>query len=434
MPSVVLLSIPGLREQDLAHMPKLSALVPAVRPLDPVFPALTCPAQQSLFTGAEPREHGVVANGFFWRDRPEGEAVEMWTAWNEVVQRPAVWETIEAAQPDQHTMVWFPMLIKGAKADFLCTPAPIHNPDGSESLWCYTQPEMMYGELRDRLGHFPLHKFWGPIAGIDGSDWIVDSAVVAAGRFCPNLTVIYLPHLDYKAQSHGPDSPEHAAACGELDAAIARLAGGWAEAPVDPPTWLVASEYAISPVSRVGYPNRTLREAGYLRPSERDDGEHLETTRQRAWALCDHQIAHVYVSDGGDVEAVAELFRTQPEIDQVLVGGARGSLDHERSGEIVLVAQPDAWLAYYWWLDDANAPAFARTVDIHRKPGYDPVEMFLVPGTRETPLDATLVKGSHGRSDGPGLLACSEADWLPGDRYHQTDVAGLVLGHFGLGQ
>ena len=427
MASVVLLSVPGLREQDLSHMPRLAALCGTVRPLEPVFPALTCPAQVSLTTGFEPCEHGIVANGFYWRDRGE---VEMWTAWNDVIQRPAVWNVIEDAQPESHTMVWFPMLSKGAKADFICTPAPIHNPDGSESLWCYTQPEQMYGELRDKLGHFPLHKFWGPLASIDGSDWIVDSALVAAKRFHPNISVIYLPHLDYKAQSHGPDSPEHATACGELDAAIGRLADGWTSD--DPPTWLVASEYAITPVERVSYPNRLLREGGFLDPEATDDGEQLDPATQRAWALCDHQIAHVYLKDSSDTHAVAELFEAQPEIDQVLIGSRRGTLDHPRSGEIVLVSQPDAWFAYYWWLDDAAAPSFARTVDIHRKPGYDPVEMFLDFETKSTPLDATLVKGSHGRSDAHGILAASEADWLPRDRYRHTDVAELLLGHFGL--
>ena len=429
MPSVVLLSIPGLREADLSHMPRLSGLVQTVRPCDPVFPALTCPSQVSLTTGATPREHGVVANGFYWRDRGE---VEMWTAWNHVLERPQIWQTIEEANADYRTMAWFPLLVKGAKADFICTPAPIHNPDGSESLWCYTQPEQMYGELRDQLGHFPLHKFWGPLAGIEGSDWIVDSAVIAARRFAPHISVIYLPHLDYRAQSHGPNSPEHAAACGELDAAIGRLVEGWDAVDHDRPTWLVAGEYAISPVERVAYPNRVLREAGYLSPREEEDGEHLDPAAQRAWALCDHQVAHVFVRDPADVVAVADLLAAQPEIDHVLTGGQRGALDHPRSGEVVAVAAPDAWLAYYWWLDDERAPGFARTVDIHRKPGYDPAEMFLVPGTRQTPLDATLVRGSHGRDDVPTLLACSEADWLPHERYAQTDVAKLLLGHFGL--
>ena len=428
MPSVVLLSIPGLREDDLAHMPQLAALCPTVRPLDPVFPALTLPAQATLSTGTLPSQHGVVGNGFYWRDRDE---VEMWTAWNDVVQRPAVWNRVEDHRSDDRTMVWFPLLAKGAHADFICTPAPIHNPDGSESLWCYTQPEAMYGELRDQLGHFPLHKFWGPLAGIEGSDWIARSAAIASQRFRPHISYIYLPHLDYKAQSHGPDSAEHAAACGELDAVIAGLVADWHAD--DPPCWLVASEYAISPVERVGYPNRILREAGFLDPVTDDDGgEQLAPGRQRAWAMCDHQIGHVFVRDSADIAAVADLLEAQPEIDQVLTASQRGALDHCRSGDIVLVAQPDAWLAYYWWLDDANAPAFARTVDIHRKPGYDPVEMFLEPGTRSTPLDATLVKGSHGRSDVPGLLASSQPDWLPRDRYHQTDVAGLLLGHFGL--
>ena len=430
--SVVVLSIPGLQQTDLSRMPRVSSLVQAVRPLDPVFPALTLPAQMTIATGCTPQQHGVVGNGFYWpqRETPDGRGeVEMWTAWNDVVQRPQIWTTLETRTPHLNTMVWFPLLAKGAKADFICTPAPIHNPDGSESLWCYSQPEHLYGLLRDSLGHFPLHKFWGPIAGIEGSDWIVDSAVVAARQAHPELAYIYLPHLDYKAQSHGPDSPEHQTACGELDTAIGRLVDNW---PGPAPTWLVASEYAISPVVRPIYPNRLLREGGWLDPVATDDGEHLMPGRQRAWAMADHQIAHVFVADEADTAAVADLFREQPGIDRVLTGSTRGMLDHPRSGQVVLVADPDAWFAYYWWLDDANAPGFARTVDIHRKPGYDPVEMFLDRETRQTPLDATLVRGSHGRDDVPGILASSDADWLPRDRYHQTDIAELLLGHFGM--
>ena len=434
----VLLSSPGLRAKDLAAMPRLSGLgnAGAVLPLVPSFPCVTCPVQANLTTGVGPETHGVVANGFFWRDRGE---VEMWTAWNEVIEAPQIWDRLHQHDPALTSAVWFPLHSKGAGADYICTPAPIHNPDGSESLWCYTKPTELYGELRDALGHFPLMNFWGPLSSIKSTAWIVESAVVAARRFQPRFSYIYLPHLDYAAQKFGPESPQALAAVGELDAAVGRLIDGYGEAGLDDVLWLVASEYAITPVSGAGFPNRLLREAGYLTLHEDEGREHLVPGESRAWALVDHQFAHVFVRDPADVPAVAELFKSQPDVARVLVGTERAELglDHPRAGEIVLLAQPDRWFAYYWWLDDARAPAFARTVDIHRKPGYDPVEMFIDMPSRSTPLDAGLVKGSHGypadSAERQGVLVSSSAAGLPAGTasLRDVEVAGLVLKNFG---
>jgi len=439
-PHAVLISIPGLRAADLSHLPRLSALASggAVVPLVPSFPCVTCPVQATLTTGVGPEQHGVIANGFYWRDTGE---VEMWTAWNEKVSAPQIWDRLHEHDASLTSAAWFPLLIKGAGADFICTPAPIHNPDGSESLWCYTRPTEMYGELRDRLGHFPLMNFWGPLANIKSTDWIVDSAVIAAERFRPRFTYIYLPHLDYAAQKFGPDSPQAIAALGELDAAVGRLIDGYARAGIDEALWLAAGEYAITPVNGVVYPNRVLREAGYLSLRDEEGLESLDPGASRAWALVDHQLAHVFVRKAAEVEPVAALLRRQPGVAEVLVGDerARRGVAHPRAGEIVLVAEPSHWFAYYWWLDDARAPKFARTVDIHRKPGYDPVELFIEMPARSIPLDATLVKGSHGcPADAPerqSVLLSSSASALhgaAGGTVRDIDVAGIVLRHFGV--
>jgi predicted AlkP superfamily pyrophosphatase or phosphodiesterase len=439
--NAVLLSIPGLRGKDLASMPRLSALTAegATVPLSASFPAVTCPVQATLTTGVLPNKHGVVANGFFWRDKGQ---VEMWTAWNEAVQAPQIWDKLHAASAALTSAAWFPMLIKGAGADFICTPAPIHNPDGSESLWCYTKPTELYGELRDQFGHFPLMRFWGPLASIESTNWIVDSAAFAAKRFRPRFSYIYLPHLDYAAQKFGPDSPQALQALTDLDGAIGRLIDGYAAAGYDDCLWLAASEYVITPVDRVAYPNRLIRDAGMLTLKGDGEGrELLDLSASRAWALVDHQFAHVFVKNSPDVSRVADLFRKCDDVAEVLVGDerARFALDHERSGEIVLIAKPNAWFAYYWWLDDAKAPAFARTVDIHRKPGYDPVEMFIDMPSKSTPLDATLVRGSHGcpstAEERRGVMLCSDAAALPngaGRGFRDIDVAGIVLRNFGI--
>ncbi|HEX4149594.1 MAG TPA: nucleotide pyrophosphatase/phosphodiesterase family protein, partial [Pirellulales bacterium] len=402
----------------------------------PSFPCVTCPVQANMTTGVTPRAHGVVANGFYWRDKQQ---VEMWTAWNECIQRPQIWDRLRQHSPGRTSAVWFPLHSKGCGADFICTPAPIHNPDGSESLWCYTKPTEMYGALRDKLGHFPLKHFWGPLANINSTAWIVDSAVVAAGELRPDFFYIYLPHLDYAAQKAGPNSEAAMRALGELDGCLARLVAGFGQAYADqPPLWIVASEYPIVDVNHVTYPNRLLREAGLLAVREQDGGELLDFAASRAFALADHQLAHVFVQQPGDIGRVVDVFRGQEGIAEVLAGEdrARYELDHERSGEVVLVSTANSWQAYYWWLDDARAPAFARTVDIHRKPGYDPVELFFDPATRSIPLQASLVKGSHGApavgEQQRGVILSSERGVLTAGTLADTDVCGIVLRQFGI--
>jgi len=434
---VVLLSIPGLRKQDLRHMPALAALATAGEQtaLVPSFPAVTCPVQANMTTGTTPREHGVIANGFYWREKNE---VEMWTAWNECIQQPQIWDTLHQHDPALTSAAWFPLHSKGAGADWICTPAPIHNPDGTESLWCYTQPTEMYGTLRDTLGHFPLQHFWGPLSNIKSTAWICDSAVWAARQYQPRFSYIYLPHLDYAAQKFGPDSEQAIRALGELDGVLARLIEGTNAAYGQPPLWIVASEYTIVPVDHVTYPNRVLREAGLLAVRDDEGAEQLDFAGSLAWALVDHQFSHVFVSNTADVGRVADLFRGREGIAEVLVGDERAKyeLDHERAGEVVLVSTPNSWQAYYWWTDDARAPKYARTVDIHRKPGYDPVEMHLDMATRGIPLDAALVKGSHGapprHESQRGIILSSEKGVLVGQALADTDVYELVLRQFGI--
>jgi predicted AlkP superfamily pyrophosphatase or phosphodiesterase len=449
---LTLLSIPGLRERDLAAMPKLRELThrgeQAV--LTPSFPALTCPVQANMTTGKLPDQHGVIANGFYWRDKRQ---VEMWTAWNDCILSPQIWDILAQHDETLKTAVWFPLHSKGCNADLICTPAPIHNPDGSESLWCYTRPTDMYGRLRNQLGDFPLKHFWGPLANIKSTEWIVDSAIIAARDERPDFFYIYLPHLDYAAQKWGPDSAEAQRALGELDEQIGKLSGAVMDAysGARPPhpgpfpegerdiTWIVASEYAIVPVDHVLYPNRMLREAGLLQVRHEVDGEHLDFAASRAWALADHQLSHIFVQlgDSAAIEQVRDLFTDHVGVAEILFGSerARYHLDHERSGDVVVISTPNSWQAYYWWLDDSRAPAFARTVDIHHKPGYDPVELFFDPATRGIPLNAALVCGSHGapveHEQQRGVILSSRAGVFGSKTIADTQVFEIVLRQFG---
>ena len=436
---LILLSIPALREKDIAGMKNLRSLTAcgAIADLTPSFPCVTCPVQTNMTTGRGPSEHGVVANGFYWREKHQ---VEMWTAPNDCIERPQIWDLLSHHGRGLSSAVWFPMHSKGCEADFVCTPAPIHNPDGSESLWCYTRPSEFYGELRDTLGHFPLMHYWGPLANVKATAWIADSAVIAARRWQPDFFYIYLPSLDYAAQRTGPQSAAAEAAVAELDDLIGRLAAGMAEAYDEKLLWIVAGEYAVTPVDHVTYPNRMLREAGLLAIEESEQGEQLDFGRSRAFAMVDHQFSHVFVADDDEkaVAQVVDVFRNQPGIDEVLVGTQRGryGLEHPRSGEVILISTPESWQAYYWWLSDDRAPQFARTVDIHRKPGYDPVELHFDPATKSIPLDATLVNGSHGApAVDPAqrsVLLSTDPTLFPGPAVQDTDVFNIVLNHFGL--
>ena len=437
---VIFLSVPGLRSQDLAQMPNLTRLVAGGdrTALVPSFPAVTWPVQANLLTGKLPAEHGVIANGFYWREKQE---VEMWTAWNDKITAPQIWDLLHQHDAGLTSAVWFPMLSKGAGADYICMPAPIHNPDGSESLWCYTKPVELYGKLRDAFGHFPLMNFWGPLANIKATAWIAESAGYAMREFRPNFFYIYLPHLDYAAQKSGPDSPAALQAVKDLDDVIGKLiAAASAGYPGQPALWLIGSEYVITPVDHVTYPNRTLREAGLLVVKNEGAGELIDFAASRAWALVDHQFSHVFVrgADPATIAQVKNLFQSAPGIAETLAGDERAkySLNHPRSGEVVLISTPNSWQAYYYWLDDAHAPKFARTVDIHRKPGYDPVELHFDFATKSIPLDATLIKGSHGApaiTDAQrGVLLSSQRGVFVESPLADTDIAELLLNQFGI--
>jgi len=436
---VVLLSVPGLRAQDLQQMPRLQSLASAgdSAELVPSFPAVT--VQANMTTGETPREHGVVANGFYSRDRHE---VEMWTSTNECIGRPQLWDTMHKHDSSLTAAVWFPLHSKECGADYVCTPAPIHNPDGTESMWCYTRPAGLYEELLAELGQFPLQHFWGPMANIKSTAWIAASAVQTAQQYQPNLFYIYLPHLDYAAQKSGPDSEQANQALIDLDGEIGKLIDGFAAAYGDNnPLWLIASEYTIVPVDHVSYPNRVLREAGLLSVKQADSGgELLDFEASQAWALVDHQFAHIFVrdSDPATIQQAKQLLAQQPGVAEVLTQDQLEPYDlaHPLTGDLIVISEPNSWQAYYWWLDNNQAPSFAHTVDIHSKPGYDPVEMFWDHAKGGVPLDPSLVKGSHGApakdSAQRGVLLSSQRGVFVERPLADTDVADIVLRQFGI--
>ncbi|MBN2584890.1 MAG: alkaline phosphatase family protein [Planctomycetes bacterium] len=383
---------------DLDLTPNLHRLAAQGRAsrLLPSFPAVTCSVQASIVTGRPPADHGIVANGMVLRDLVE---VRFWEQPASLVQAPPRWAALDP-RPRVAMLFWQNSLY--ADVDCMITPKPLHTEAGLVND-CYATPAGLYDELRGRLGEFPLHHYWGPMAGIACSQWIAAATEHVWRTQRPDLCLTYLPHLDYNTQRLGPDPASLADDLRQLDQLVGRLLD---MARADGARTVVLSEYSLSPVTRAVPLNRILRQAGLLAVRNVAGREYLDAGASRAFAMVDHQVAHVYVSPPTSARPAVDLpsLRRQllavdgvTEVLDASAQAARG-IAHPRSGDLVCVAEADAWFSYYWWLDDAVAPDFARTVDIHAKPGYDPVELFVDRATRTIPLDASLVRGSHGRA------------------------------------
>lgn len=454
---VLLLDVVGLTPRLLAHMPNLRRLADTGfrAELSTVFPAVTCSVQSSLLTGSHPGEHGAVGNGWYFRDLGE---VYLWRQHNRLVRGEKIWETARRSAPDFRTTNvcwWYAM---GMSTDETVTPRPIYHADGRKSPDCYTYPAALHDELTGELGTFPLFNYWGPTASIASSRWIVDATRHLLRTRRSDLTMAYVPHLDYDLQRYGPDSPQAAAAAAEVDGVLAPLLD---QARADGLTVVALSEYGITPADRPVDINRALRREGLLNVHTQAGMEYLDPWTSRAFAVADHQAAHVYVRDPADRPRVRDLVAALGAVDEVLDedGKTRYGIDHERAGDLVAVAEPGAWFTYYYWLDDERAPDFARHVEIHRKPGYDPAELFMDPNDRAVrlraatalarkklgfryrmnvvPLDPSPVRGTHGRlpdsvDDGPVLLCSDPAQGR--DSYHATEIKDLVLRLSGLPQ
>ncbi len=416
-----ILNVVGLTPRHLGeHTPRLQAF--ARRPghaqvsIEPVLPALTCSAQATYLTGKPPSEHGIVANGWYHRDLHEH---HFWKQSNRLVSGEKLWETLRRAHPG-HTCAklfwWYNM---HATVDFSLTPRPLYRSDGLKTFDVHAQPLSLRDQAKAHLGDFPFPAFWGPRAGIASSQWIAESAKFVERNHSPDLSLVYLPHLDYDLQRLGPEHPAIPAQLQAIDEVTGNLIDYLEKRGVQV---AVLSEYGITEARRVSYPNRALRQKGWLSIKDELGLEHLDCGGSRAFAITDHQIAHVYLNDE-DPAFARQVRSTLEDLEgtaQVLQGQdlQAAGLAHPRAGDLVAIAEPDAWFAYYHWEDDALAPDFARCIDVHRKYGYDPAELFTDPtipfpnskaalrllqkklGFRTffdlIPLDPTLVKGTHG--------------------------------------
>ncbi|MBU6399070.1 MAG: alkaline phosphatase family protein [Verrucomicrobia bacterium] len=462
MARTAVLNVVGLTGSLLGpDTPRLNAFLQtgAKSVIVPAFPAVTCTAQSTYLTGLPPARHGIVANGWYNRELAE---VQFWKQSEHLVQGRKLWEELRplaAGFTCAKLFWWYNMY---SSADYAITPRPMYPADGRKVFDIYTHPAPIRGEIKRDLGEFPFPAFWGPAAGVRAgpfvpqaaSRWIADAAKWIERKYSPTLNLVYLPHLDYNLQRFGPKDPRLVPDLRLIDTLAGDLIDFFQERSVQT---VVLSEYGITGVDAPVHLNRLFRERGWIAVRDELGLELLDCGASQVFAVADHQVAHVYLNDRALEAPVRAALENHPGVERVLGPAEQAALgvNHARAGDLIAVAAPRAWFTYYYWLDDRRAPDFARCVDIHRKPGYDPVELFLDPGLKwpplkiawrllqkklgfrmlmdVVPLEAALVKGSHGRrpesaADFP-LLISGRRELLPTARLEATEVHDVLRQH-----
>ncbi len=453
MKPVLVLDVVGLTPRMIGERtPNLASLV-ARAPMTAILPALTCSGQATMLTGTLPSVHGCVGNGWFARDTGD---IALWRQANALVDGEKVYETAKKRDPSFTCAKIFWWWNLGARVDWSITPRPFYPSDGRKILAVYGAPTEYAADLERELGAFPFFDFWGPKSGLPSSRWIADAAIRTLDKQRPTLTLVYLPHLDYDFQRYGPDDARSHKAVADIDMIVGDLLAAAKRANAET---IVVSEYGIVGVRHPIDINVALRKADLLKARATPAGDVLDVFASRAFAVSDHQIAHVYVKDAVDRAAARKCIEGLAHVDLVLEGPDLEAvgLAHARSGDLVAIAKPDAWFTYYYWLDENEEPDFAPTVDIHRKPGYDPCELFVDPALHfpalrvarrlaqkklgfrylmdVIPRDPRLVRGSHGRLpddplDGPVFLASrplAEVGGAPDGALAMTSVRDRIL-------
>jgi len=418
MRRTAVLNIVGLTSSLIGeHTPRIKAYAErfSSTQVRPAFPAVTCTAQSNFLTGTPPASHGAVGNGWYNREYSE---VHFWKQSNPIVKGPKIWDELKERDPEftcAKLFWWYNMY---SSVDYSITPRPMYPADGRKFFDVYTHPMGLREEIKKDIGEFPFHTFWGPRAGIDSSRWIAESAKWVERKHEPTLNLVYLPHLDYNLQRLGPSHPDIGKDLKLIDEVVGDLIAFFEERSIQV---ILLSEYGISDVDRPVHLNRIFREKGWITIKDELGLEQLDCGASKAFAVADHQVAHVYVNDPSIRDEVRAVLESTEGVESVLdqSGKREAGIDHERAGDFVVVSDERSWFTYYYWMDDDVAPDFARCVDIHRKVGYDPVELFIDPKLKVPalkvaafllkkklgfrclldviPLDASLVKGSHGR-------------------------------------
>jgi predicted AlkP superfamily pyrophosphatase or phosphodiesterase len=407
---------------DLAQRHGLHCCELSFQPMETVFPAVTCPVQASFRTASLPAAHGVVSNGMYDRVLRR---TSFWEQSSALVSGPRIWDDFRKRGRTVAMLFWQQSL--GESADIILSPAPIHKHHGGMIEDCYSKPAGLYPRLCREVGRpFRLLHYWGPFASAKSSQWIADAtaALLQMPDVAPDLCLTYLPVLDYDLQRHGLDHPSATRAMQALQKQLDQLADAADRAGYE---LVVFGDYAIAPCDQGAiFPNQILREAGLFTTRSVNGMAYPDFHQSRAFALCDHEMAHVYVRHPADRPLVQALFASVPGL-RVLDADAQtqAGVRHASAGELVLLADEGFWLAYPWWQDRSEAPEYAGHVDIHSKPGYDPCELFIGWPPGSVSLDPARICGSHGRADAT-RKTCWASSVLSGSISNLVELANHV--------
>jgi predicted AlkP superfamily pyrophosphatase or phosphodiesterase len=290
-------------------------------------------------------------------------------------------------------------------------------------------PDNLYGKLCTKIGRpFKLQQYWGPRASCRVGEWIVDAtlAILKDPELAPDLCFTYLPTLDYDLQRTNPsNSRASVAALSRLQQQLSKLIQG---AKMQAYEVVLFGDYHMVPVSGAILPNLALRQAGMMKVRIVKGMMYPDYYASRAFAVVDHEIAHVYITNKGDIPVVQNVLADLPGVAEILDRNAQAQigLNHENSGELVIVAEEGKWLAYPWWTERSDAPDFAGHVDIHNKPGFDPCELFFGWPPGSVSQNTARIRGSHGRT-GPGRDVTWAATFaIPNDPTNLVELSTSV--------
>ncbi len=412
---VIVLDIVGL---EVSHIS--SGLIPSIANiannnggeygyLKPVFPSVTSTVQTSILSGKHPNEHGIISNGLYDRDNYQ---VMFWEQSSKLVQTDRIWDVLKKKNQNLKTAVLFWQNTMFANSDFVITPRPLHLENGGMDMWCYSRPPNYYEDVSSKIGEFDLKSYWGPFASFKSTEWISKSVEFTIEKNMPNLLFAYFPQLDYSSQKFGKNSPQVKDDLKKIDGivdSIVKATEGMGI--IDDTQFIVFSEYGFNDVNDGISINRVLRDNGLLATRTINNKEYIDFEFSQAFAMADHQVANIYLNKPENKNYVKKILEDAQGIERVCDDKEKQDLkiDSYRSGDLIAISNRDKWFSYYWWNDDDKAPTFTKTVDIHRKPGYDPLELFIDMQKKSISFDTRLVKGSHGRpfdlKTGEGLSA-----------------------------
>jgi predicted AlkP superfamily pyrophosphatase or phosphodiesterase len=431
---VIVIDIVGLEERHLNSrlLPTISALAEKGESskIKPVFPAVTSTVQTSILSGEYPNRHGIISNGFMDRDTYN---VLFWEQYSSLVKVPRIWDFLKNKNINFKIAVLFWQNSLYANSDFIITPKPIHL-ENEMKMWCYSKPVGYYEKIVEQIGEFDLSSYWGPLASSLSSEWITNAAQYTIEKNKPNLMFTYIPHIDYSAQRFGKESNQVSEDLVLADNIVEKIIDSTKKSQIYENTqFIIFSEYSFNDVNGAIPINIILRNNGLLNVRKIGDKEYVDFEYSKAFAVVDHQIANIYLQSSQDKERIVDILQNISDIDIIMTEAEKKffNIDHERAGDIIVVANRDKWFSYYWWYDENMAPSFTRMVDIHRKPGYDPLELFIDPKKKSIPFDTGLLKGSHGRpvnmmtQEGYSVYVSNVRSNLPKDASNSLDVVQM---------